>query len=190
MSKRFGLILFSMVALLFAINVNAQVYLKSKGEFDNATANTSSWDAFVSVDISTSRSKSAPGKPVTVESVFLMYQVMDPARGFLMWAGNISPNDISGGGATSLSVNTDTCKYSSVDGCGSVSLQWTATDHAWTEESGRTTEVTGSIMKKTVGSSKQSSATITGSVIGKSFSDGMGTIGTGSFSDLSVEKVR
>src|SRR6266404_159359 len=85
MSKRFGLILFSMIALLFAINANAQVLLKSNGEYDNAVAMSSAGDAFVSVDISTSRSKAGPGKPVTVEKVTLSYTVDDSSLGFLMW---------------------------------------------------------------------------------------------------------
>jgi hypothetical protein len=190
MSKRFGLILFSMVALLFAINVNAEVIMKSKGEFDNASAMSSTFDAFVTVDISTSRSKSAPGKPVTVEKVTLMYTVYDPARGFLTWSGDISPNDISGGGGTSLSVNTDTCKYSSVDGCGNVSVQWTATNDKVTEVSGRTTVTTGTLVRKEVGSSKISTATITGNILGKSFNGGMAEIGTKSLSELQVEKIR
>jgi len=190
MSKRFGLILFSMIAVLFAINANAQVLLKSNGEYDNAVAMSSTFDAFVEVSIKTTRSKSDPGKPATVETVTLTYTVSDPARGFLTWGGDISPSDISGGGGKSLGVNTDTCKYSSVDGCGNVSLQWAATDNVLQEWTGRDTTRTGNIVTKTVGSKKLSSATITGSIIGKSFDRGMAQIGTESLSEKQVERIR
>jgi hypothetical protein len=190
MSKRFGLILFSMIALLFAINVNAEVIMNSKGEYDNAVAMSSTFDAFVQVSIKTTRSKSDPGKPGTVQTVTLTYTVSDPALGFLTWGGDISPNDISGGGGKSLGISTDTCNYSRVEGCGNVSLQWAATDNVLQEWTGRDTTRTGNIVTKTVGSKKLSSATITGSIMGKSFDRGMAQIGTESLSEKQVERVR
>jgi len=115
--------------------------------------------------------------------------------------GDISADDIRGGGARNLTVNTNTCAYTPVyaseGGCGIVSLQWKATDVISTEKSGRNTKKAGNdnLVRTEVGTSKLFKATITGQITitstgnSKPFDGGIAEIGSSTFSELKVEKV-
>lgn len=189
MFKKVFAIALTMGGLVFAANAGAQDLWRSKGQVDSAFAYSPAGDAYVSVSVQVTQSGGG-GKPAKAESVFLMYQVLDPLRGWRMWYGEISPNDLSGGGGSSLSVSTNTCDYNPMDGCGPVSVQFQKTD-GWSKSfNGRTTTTNGNMRTMQRGETETSSAAIYGNVAGVSLSGGAGEISTGRMNDMTIQKGR
>jgi hypothetical protein len=189
MLKKLFAVVLAAGGLVFAVNAGAQDVWRAKGQVDSAFAYSPSGDAYVAVSVQVSTTGGG-GKPAKAESVFLMYQVLDPLRGWRFWFGEISANDLSGGGGSSLNVSTNTCNYNSMDGCGQVSVQFQKSD-AWSRSfNGRTTTTNGNMRTMQIGQTETSSAAVNGTVTGVSFGGGVGEISTGRMNDMTIQRGR
>jgi hypothetical protein len=116
-----------------------------------------------------------------------MYYMVDPLRGWRMWSGQIGSGDLSGRGGDSLSVNTNTCGYGEVDGCGYVSLEFRESDGMTRIVDGKTTTISGDTRTMQIGRTETSTASVSGTVLGISMT-GAGEIATGKMTDMQVHK--
>ena len=154
---------------------NAEPVYRYNGDSDYGYVSTSGFErAYLRVDRIKVNTSSVTGVTHTTR----LYYNTSGINGYQYWSGEIANGDFTGDAAGKMTLKTNTCDYNPTPYCGEVTMTWTNDGSYSTQSSGVThTETEYYTMRKS-GTSKYSSANVSGMINGVSINlaDAAGTL--------------